>query len=184
MQRSDLIIGLILLAFGLFVVSESASMPRYANIGANPVTVPGLVPGILGGIVAFLGLIMALRALIALRAGAQQTASPDQTEVFGVEAKVDQAPPSYVPEPTHASRRRLVTMFVMSLLFAGVAVGRLEFWLATFLFVFITIVLLELPRFRGARDAAVRLALALVVAGGVAWAIPYVFERIFLVRLP
>jgi hypothetical protein len=184
MHRADLIIGLILVAFGVLVVSEAANMPRYANIGANPVTAPGLVPGILGGILAFLGLVMALRAALALRAGRSSGAPLEPTEVFGVDATIDAVPPSYVPEPPHASRRRLAIMFTMSLLFAAVAVGRLPFWLATFLFVFITVTLLELPRFSGKRDAAVRLTFALVIAGAVAYAIPYVFERIFLVRLP
>ena len=184
MHRADLIIGLVLLAFGLLVVSESANMPRYAIIGANPVTVPGLVPGILGGIVALLGLIMVLRAVVALRARASAAARPEHTAVFGVEAKVEEAPSSYVPEPPEASRNRFVAMLTMSLAFAAVALGRIPFWLAAFLFVSITITLLELPRFSSAREAAVRLAFALVIAAGVAWAVPYVFETIFLVRLP
>jgi len=184
MHRADLVIGLVFVTFGALVASEAANMPRYANIGANPVTAPGLVPGILGGILAFLGLIMALRAAIALRAGRTSGAPLEPTEVFGVDATIDEVPPSYVPEPPQASRRRLATMFVMSLLFAAVAVGRLPFWLGTFLFVFVTVTLLELPRFRGARDTATRLAVALAIAGAVAWAVPFVFERIFLVRLP
>jgi Ca2+/Na+ antiporter len=184
MHRADLVIGFILVAFGTLVVSEAAKMPRYASIGANPVTVPGLVPGILGGIIALLGLIMAFRAVVALRAGAHANGSPDHTAVFGVEAKVEEAPSSYVPEPPQASRNRFVAMLTMSLAFAAVALGRIPFWLAAFLFVFVTITLLELPRFSSAREAAVRLAFALVIAGGVAWAVPYVFETIFLVRLP
>ncbi len=184
MHRSDFVIGLILLGFGMFVVSESSGMPRYANIGANPVTAPGLVPGILGGILAFLGLVMALRALIAMRADGRPATPPDQIEVFGVEAKADEPPPSYVPEPPATSRKRFLTMLTMSLVFAAVAVSRLPFWLATFLFVAITITLLELPRFSSARDAAVRIGFALVIAGGVAWSVPYVFENVFLVRLP
>lgn len=184
MHRSDLVIGLLLLGFGVVVVSESANMPRYANIGANPLSAPGLVPGLLGAIIALLGVIMALRAALGLRAGRPSGTPLEPTEVFGIDATVDEVPPSYVPEPPTASRWRLATMFVTSLLFAAVAVGRLPFWVATFLFMFVTVTLLELPRFRGARDAAMRLAVAAVIAAAVAWAVPFVFERIFLVRLP
>ncbi len=184
MHRADLIIGLILVAFGAFVVSESQGMPRYANIGANPVTAPGLVPALLGGILAGLGLIMAIRAALALRAGAREPAGPAPTEVFGVEAPVEEAPPSYIPEARNAGRNRFLTMLATSLAFAAVAVGRMPFWLATFLFVFVTITLLERQRFGGGRSAWVRLAVAFVIAGGAAWVVPYVFQSIFLVRLP
>ena len=184
MHRADLIIGLIFVAFGAFVVLESQGMPRYANIGANPVTAPGLVPSMLGGILAALGLIMATRAALALRAGAREPAGPTPTEVFGVEAPIEEAPPSYIPEAKNAGRNRFVTMLAASLLFAAVAVGRLPFWLATFLFVFLTITLLERQRFGGGRAAWVRLAAAVAIAGGAAWVVPYVFESIFLVRLP
>ena len=184
MHRADLIIGLILVAFGVLVASEAANMPRYANIGANPVTAPGLVPALLGGILAALGLIMAIRAALALRAGAREPAGPTPTEVFGVEAPIEEAPPSYVPETQNAGRNRFLTMLATSLGFAAVAVGRMPFWLATFLFVVVTITLLERQRFGGGRAAWVRLAVAFAIAGGAAWLVPYVFESIFLVRLP
>jgi len=184
MHRADLIIGLILLAFGGVVVSESLAMPRYANIGADPVTAPGLVPGMLGGIIAFLGAIMAIRALLALRAGARTPAGDVPAGASDVDAPVDPAAPSYVVESPHAGRNRLATILVTGLAFAAVAVGRMPFWLATFLFVFVSVAILELQRYGGGRSTWLRLAIALVIAGGTAWAVTYVFESIFLVRLP
>lgn len=180
MHRADLIIGIVLTLFGAVVVRESLVMPRFASIGADPVTAPGLVPGLLGGIIGLLGLLMAVRAALGLRAAA--SAAP--SEVTATEAAVDDAAPAYVVESPHAGRNRLATMLVAGLIFAGLAVGRLPFWLATFLFVFVTVALLEFQRYGRGRAVWQRLAVALVIAGGTAWAVVYVFESIFLVRLP
>jgi len=183
-HRSDLIIGIILTAFGAIVVRESLLMPRYANIGADPVTAPGLVPGLLGGIIALLGLLMVVRAALGLRAAAAPASAAAPSEATAAEDAVDQAPPAYVVESPHAGRNRLVTILVTGLAFAAVAVGRMPFWLATFLFVFVAVALLELERYGAGRGVWPRVAVALVIAGGTAWAVTYVFESIFLVRLP
>jgi hypothetical protein len=183
-HRSDLIIGIILAAFGALVVRESLVMPRYANIGADPVTAPGLVPGLLGGIIALLGSIMVIRALLALRASARAPSGPALAQASGVDPAVDPAAPSYVVESPHAGRNRFATILVTGLLFAAVAVSRMPFWLATFLFVFVAVALLELQRYGGGRSVWLRLVVALVIAAGTAWAVTYVFESIFLVRLP
>ncbi|MFO8150816.1 MAG: tripartite tricarboxylate transporter TctB family protein [Trueperaceae bacterium] len=180
MHRADLIIGIVLTLFGAVVVRESLVMPRFASIGADPVTAPGLVPGLLGGIIGLLGLLMAVRATLGLRAAA--SAAP--TEASAPEDADDGTEPRYVVESPHAGRNRLATMLVAGLIFAGLAVGRLPFWLATFLFVFVTVALLEFQRYGRGRAVWQRLAVALVIAGGTAWAVMYVFESIFLVRLP
>lgn len=184
-HRSDLIIGIILTLFGAVVVRESLVMPRFASIGADPVTAPGLVPGLLGGIIGLLGLLMAVRASFGLRAAASAApASAAPSEADATEEPVDHAEPAYVVESRHAGRNRLATMLVAGLIFAGLAVGRLPFWLATFLFVFVAVALLELERYGRGRGLWQRLVVALVIAGGTSWAVVYVFESIFLVRLP
>ena len=182
-HRSDLIIGIVLALFGAVVVRESLVMPRYASIGADPVTAPGLVPGLLGGIIALLGLIMVVRAAVGLRAVAAP-ASAAPSVPTAAEGAVDHAPPAYVVESPHAGRNRLATMLVAGLIFAGLAVGRLPFWLATFLFVFVAVALLELQRYGAGRSLWQRMVIALVIAGGTAWGVVYVFESIFLVQLP
>jgi hypothetical protein len=180
-HRSDFIIGIVLALFGAVVVRESLVMPRFASIGADPVTAPGLVPGLLGGVIGLLGLIMVVRAALGLRAAATPTASPG---VSHAEDADDRAPPAYIVESPHAGRNRLATMLVAGLIFSGLAVGRLPFWLATFLFVFVAVALLELQRYGMGRRVWQRLVVALVIAGGTAWGVVYVFESIFLVRLP
>jgi hypothetical protein len=179
MHRADLIIGIILTAFGALVVRESLVMPRFASIGADPVTAPGLVPGLLGAIIALLGLIMVARAALGLRAATTTASDP-----AGPTDDEDRGAPAYIAESPHAGRNRLATMLVAGLIFAGLAVGRLPFWLATFLFVFVAVALLELERYGRGRGVWQRLVVALVIAGGTAWGVTYVFESIFLVRLP
>ncbi len=186
-HRSDFIIGIVLTLFGAVVVRESLVMPRFASIGADPVTAPGLVPGLLGGIIGLLGLLMVVRAGLGLRAAAASAAAPPSAapaEATDAQDAADEAGPAYVAESPRAGRNRLATMLVAGLIFAGLAVGRLPFWLATFLFVFVTVALLEFQRYGRGRAVWQRLAVALVIAGGTAWAVMYVFESIFLVRLP
>jgi putative tricarboxylic transport membrane protein len=183
-HRSDLIIGIVLTLFGAVVVRESLVMPRYASIGADPVTAPGLVPGLLGGIIGLLGLIMVVRAALGLRASATAAAPVASPDATGAGTPVDPAAPSYIVESPHAGRNRFVTILVTGLAFAAVAVSRMPFWLATFLFVFAAVALLEWQRYGGGRSAWMRLAVAVVIAGGTAWGVVYVFETIFLVRLP
>jgi len=181
MHRADLIIGLLFTAFGVYVVNTSLAMPRFANIGANPVTAPGLVPGLLGVIIGLLGLGMALRALIALRRGAETVAMGE--EVFGVKTIIE-GEPAFAPEASNAGSLRLLAMLSLALLFGLLMIGRLPFWLATFLFVFATTAVLEYLRFGPSPAFARALLFAVGIGAAVAWAIPYVFQEIFLVRLP
>ena len=68
------------------------------------------------------------------------------------------------------------------MLYAGVLVGRMPFWLASSVFVFAFIALFEWPSSAGRR--ARRLLEAAAIALGTVLAVMLVFERIFLVRLP
>lgn len=176
MNRSDLIVALVLTAFGGAVVYESWRMPRFENIGGTLASAPGLVPGLLGIVLVLFGILMVVRAVAS--DGPRPPSGPPILDDGD-----DDAPPAPV-EPPSAGRTRLAWMLGLALLYAGFLVGRIDFALATFLFVFVAIVVFELPAFRSVRAAATRVAIAAVIALSVAWAVPYVFERIFLVNLP
>ena len=90
------------------------------------------------------------------------------------------APPALAPR---AASYRLGLTLLLTLVYAGVLVGRLPFALATFLFVGGFIVVFEWRR-GPAAAAARRIAIAVFEAALVAVAVSFVFERIFLVRLP
>lgn len=210
MARTDLGSSIILILFGLFVAYESWRMPRFASIGGTIHSAPGLVPGILGAVIALLGVIMLVRYLIhrdVIKAAASVPAAAATPGVADDQAAHIEAPMSgaAVEENVSAAEggasAEVVTAtgaasenapsnarMLWTLLFSGVfalgLVGNVPFWLAVFLFVFVFIVWFERPAFKDARTTTVRLAIAAAIAGAAAFAVPFVFERIFLVNLP
>ncbi len=164
--RADFITGIVLLAFGLAVLAESLAMPRLEERAINPWTAPGLVPGLLGVIVAVLGGALGLRSMLA---GALRPL-PSLSPADAVEAR--------------EARARLALCFVLCLGYGAVLVGRAPFWFATGLFVFLFVAVFE---WRGGDVPGTRvskLAIAAVIAIAAALAVPFLFERLFLVRLP
>lgn len=161
MARTDLVTSLLLIVLGAGVLTESLRMPRYENLGVNPYTVPGIVPGVLGVVLALFGAIMLVRTL--RTRGAAQAAPPPSAEAHPV---------------------RLALAIAVTLGYGFVLVGWLPFRWATFLFVTGFIVLFE-SRARPRRHAITRIVAFAVLEGAlVALAVGFVFERIFLVRLP
>ena len=131
-------------------------------------TAPGLVPGALGIILALCGVIMMIRSLT-------REGPVDESEDLEAEA---------VEEPSGKAWQRLALMLVLSLGYAAGLVGLLPFWLATFIFVSLSVALFEWrpqnPPGKRIRLLGVALVQGLLVALGVT----YIFEQIFLVRLP
>jgi putative tricarboxylic transport membrane protein len=68
--------------------------------------------------------------------------------------------------------------------YAGLLVGRVPFWLATFGFVLAFVILFEWPLATAPGARVRRLLIALVYALAVAVAVTLVFQEVFLVRLP
>jgi hypothetical protein len=164
--RADLITGVVLLAFGLAALAESWGMPRLEERNINPWTAPGIVPGMLGIIIAVLGAVLALRSL---PAGALHTRAIQ---------------PESDPAEERASRGRLMLCAALCFVYAILLVGRIPFSLATGLFVFAFIAAFE---WDGADAIAARirkLAIAAAIAVASAVVISYSFEKLFLVRLP
>ena len=164
-RRADFLFGLVLVALGIAVAFESWRMPRFTELGVHPMTAPGLVPGLLGLVAALLGGVLTARS--ARTGGSSPAAS------VGGESR----------EFLRQAGRFALTL-VLCLAYAAVLVGRVEFWLASGLFVFVFIVLFE---WNGERDISGHVR-AVVFAGiqavVVALLVTVVFERIFLVRLP
>ena len=63
MARADFLFSLVLIALGLFVTVESWRMPRLAELGIEPWSVPGLVPGLIGVILLALGAVLCGRSV-------------------------------------------------------------------------------------------------------------------------
>jgi hypothetical protein len=164
--RADLFFAVVWIVFGGVIVQMSWAMDRLENLHINPYTVPGLVPGILGASIAFMGLLLAMRAL---RAGALT--------------------PAGAPAPIDAERRgamgRVALALVLCLIFGAGLVGHgPPFWLSTILFVFTFIVAFRWHEADTKQTRLRGMGLALAVAVGAAVFVTGIFQELFLVRLP
>jgi len=157
-RPAERLFGLGWVALGLAIAVGAWRMDRLEAQGVEPYAVPGLLPGLLGLLLALFGLALALRAPRGAPAEDGEGAA----------------------EPWRAALAIvLVAGFVLGLLGRGP-----PFWLSAFVFVLAGILLFEWPERR--RDGtpwrgALRAAL---VAAGASALITIVFQEIFLVRLP
>lgn len=160
--RPDLVWGAFWVVFGAAVTVGALRMERLEAQGVQWFGAPGLLPGILGVIIAVCGLLLMLRCL----------RSP-------VPATADDA-------PAGRTQWRLVALTL--LLCGGFAAGLIghvfHFSVAAGLYLFTHIALLQWPERRAAGQTLRGLAVAAAVALGGALAVPLVFETLFLVRLP
>ncbi len=163
-NRTDLIIGLIVTCLGLFAFIGSWQMPRFENRGADPFTVPGLTPGLIGIVITVLGLMLLLRAIRGYAvAGANEPT---------------------ITKWTASSRLRTVFTVVAVIIYATLLFGRMHFVLATSIFVFAFTFGSEWINNERKHSLPVTALLSLVLAICAAFAIHYIFTSIFLVRLP
>jgi hypothetical protein len=140
------------IAVGAAIVTGSWTMDRLERYGATFYSAPGLVPGVLGLVIALLGVALAVRALREARSGAGRSASP-------------------------WSWGNTPGVLALCLGYSVGLVGHLPFWLATFLFVTAFIAIFEVP---GRRT----LLMAPVYGAATSLVVTYLFEAVFLVRLP
>jgi len=153
--------------FGLAALAESYGMPRLEERNINPWTAPGVVPGLLGIVIAILGMVLTLRSV---GAGAFHPAAVILTAEEIAEMQ--------------ASRWRLGMCCLLCFIYAVVLVGHTPFWFATLLYVFTFIVVFEWEKGEARPARRRKLAFATGIAVLSASVIPYVFETLFLVRLP
>jgi hypothetical protein len=160
--RADLVWSLVWIAVGAAIFYGGFAMDRLERQHINPYTAPGLVPALLGAAVGLMGLILLVRSV---RAGGLSDAphAAASTTGFG----------------------RLLLALGLCLAYAGGLVGRgLPFWLATFLFVFVAIVVLQRRERRARGEVGKGILVAALCAAGTAAGVTLVFQELFLVRLP
>jgi hypothetical protein len=162
--RSDLLSGAAWTLIGIAIAVGSWNMDRLEKQGVPAFAAPGLVPGILGVLIALAALAIVIRSL---RRGAL-------------------AAPQLAAGPADAQgRARTGLALLLCLGFAGGLVGHgLPFWLAASTYLFLHIFLLQLPERRAAGQVGRGMAVALAVALAAGVTIALLFQYAFLVRLP
>ena len=164
--RSDLRDAIGWVVLGLATLIASIRMDRLEQQNINPVTIPGLLPGLLGIAMMLLGLVLGLRSW---RRGALHEPVP-------------------APGPmAREQRKRVVVATALCLGYAVVLVGHgLPFWIASSIYVTASILIFQRmspdPAERKLSQRVIVKALAIgVISSVVVW---LVFEHLFLVRLP
>jgi hypothetical protein len=160
--RTELVSGIAWIALGAAIFWGSWTMDRLESLQINPYTAPGLVPGVLGVLIAVCGAAMTVRSLFggALRAQSDLRSEP-------------------------IVNRRVLLSLVLCLAFALGLLGHgLPFWAAAAIFLFAHIFLFRMIERRGTGSAARQAIGALAIGIGAALAIFVVFQELLLVRLP
>lgn len=151
------------MVLGLAITIGAWRMDRLAHLNIEPWSAPGLVPGVLGVLIAVFGAVLALRERGArVAAGARE------------------------PQPAAGTDwRRVLPVLALALVFTVGLLGRgLPFVATSTALVFAWIVIASLPAWRaegGVGRGLARTAMIAVVACG---AIAALFQEVFLVRLP
>jgi hypothetical protein len=149
-------------ALGAAIVVASWRMDRLEDRGINPLSAPGLTPGVFGAAMLVLALALAWQAWHAASDGPAPEAGP---------------PPG--------SARRTLAATVLCVLFAGVTLGHgLPFVVEGAVFVFTFTTVFSWPTWRAQGRIARGLVQTLCVAAAASAFISWLFESVFLVRLP
>ena len=166
MPKADFVTSIVLLAFSISVILLALDLPRLEHRDINPWTIPGLVPALLGGVLAVMSLVLFIRSV--RHEGHRLGLTRERVrEIAGM---------------TQVKRASATVAFC--LVYALVLVGWLPYVVSTFLFVFIFIVMFEYERHTPLGSQRRRILFAGLEAVIVAAAVASLFHYVFLVRLP
>ena len=164
--RADFFSALGWIALGMAVLIGSLAMDRLERQHINPYTIPGLLPALLGAAMIVLGGVLALRSW---RRGALRAAA------------------TVLTADRRDERRRIAVVTALCVGYGTVLIGHgLPFWLASTIYVTASILIVQrLSRDPAQRALSLRGAFKAVVIGVcAAFITQWVFQELFLVRLP
>lgn len=166
MPKADFIVSILLMCFGIWVVVHSLQMPRFQELGADPLSVPGIVPGILGSIIFLLSLTVFIRAVRrnGYRLGISRQLLTDLMHDAGI--------------------RRMLLTTIICMIYGLAMIGNMNYYLATFLFVLFFLLLFQFRPGEGATAGRKLLLISVVQAALTAGIVGAVFRYLFLVDLP
>lgn len=154
--------------FGLAIIIVSWNMSRLEDQHINPLTIPGLVPGLLGAGMVIVGTILGIRSWERHRRESIHTAA-------------------VVDRHARLRRKRVLATIILCCGYSIVLIGHgLPFWLASSIYVTGSILVLGRLHIDPNRHPINLRAInhALLIGVGSSVVVWLVFERLFLVRLP
>lgn len=166
MVKADFVTALILIVFSITILVLSIQMPRMEELGANPYSAPGIVPGFLGIILLLLSGILFGRSV--LRQGHRLELSTGKLRDFFRDQSV----------------RRIFLTILLSLVYGLGLLGRIPYVVATFFYVVCFVFMFEYQKGASFRAHTKPLLFAGIQALLVTGAVAAVFRYLFLVKLP
>lgn len=166
MPRADFLTSLLLFIFGIAVLIASIKMPRFEEQGANPYSVPGIVPGFLGVAVAFLSLILFIRSVI--QKGYKLGLTREVVKGF----------------LNSDSTKRFFLSLTLCVTYGAFVLGRIPYHIATGLFVLVFIIAFEFQFKENLLSQRKTIIGSVVEAVLVSAGVTFLFRYLFLVKLP
>jgi len=167
MTKFDFITSIVLILFSIGIVYMSFQMPRFEHRGINPLSVPGIVPGLLGIIIGLLGLILFIRSIKKKGYNLNDFFSKKTIDWFCKPASI-----------------RLWLTILLTLGYTWGLIGKIAYPIATFIFIFLFIVIFEYESKEKTKKKTKQLLKAILTAATASILISIVFEYLFLIRLP
>lgn len=166
MTRKDFITSIVLIVFSVTIVVMSYTMPRLERRGIDPLSAPGVVPGMIGGVLLCLALILFFRSY---KNGGYRLFQEDESSV----------------ESRHQGAITRVSLtLLVSLIYAIGFLGHLNYSVGTAIFIFTFICLFEIQLSKPLRAQGKVFVFALLQAVVASALITLVFQYLFLVDLP
>ena len=166
MPKADFVVSILLMAFGIWIVIHSLQMPRFKELSANPFSVPGIVPGVLGTIIFILSLAVFVRSL----------------RHKGYRLGINRETLKGLFRDTSVQRMLLTT--VICVIYGLAMIGHMNYYLATFVFVLSFLLLFQYGLSDGTVKRGKILIGSLLQAVLTAAIVGAVFRYLFLVDLP
>jgi hypothetical protein len=165
MDKADFITSLFLSFLGLAVLVLSLRMPTFRNLGANPYSIPGIVPTILGVILLLLGIILLVRSV----------------SRKGYHIKISLK--GIILLLKRKSIRRLMIALFLSTTYVQL-LGKMNYFLLNSFYILLFILVYELDLKEKILKQKKTIIIAFSEAFLIAGTIALVFQYLFLVRLP
>ncbi len=166
MPKADFVTSIILSICSISIIVISIRMPRMEEVGADPYSAPGIVPGFLGVLIFILSMILFVRSL--LRKGHALDVNGESISAFFKDRAVI----------------RVLLTILLSVFYGAVLLGKMPYVPVTFLYVMAFVLIFEYRfdrKFHVQKKTVLFSTIQALLTSGI---VATVFRYVFLVKLP